>query len=335
MKRILRSVLAIGVLVLSISATALAASSPTVTTGQATNITTTTAVLNAVVRPNGSQTTVGFQYGITSAYGQASGNHVVSAGTKSVTVSLKVAGLTPGTLYHYRVVASNNSGSATGADRTFTTTGPPPASVVTGPAVNILKKAATVTGSVNPEGADTTWVVQYGVSTTYGAQTIPAQSLAKVTTSLPVSATLTGLASGTLFHYRIVAFHNGNVVSPGADATFFTEPAQRPKPRLSTKTTPSRDRHRPYAFSTSGTLAGASFIPASSRCTGTVKLGYFLGRRRIGTAVASVGPDCKFTASNSFRRVRATTPATIKIKIHFNGNGYLAPTDRTNSVTAG
>ena len=334
-KRILRSVLAVGVLVLGLSGTALAASSPAVTTGQATKITTTTAVLNAAVRPNSSQTTVGFQYGITSAYGQVSGNHVVGAGAKSVTVSIKITGLTPGTIYHYRVVASNNSGSAIGTDRTFTTAGPPPAAVVTGPAVSILKTAATVTGSVNPEGADTSWVVQYGVSTTYSAQTIPSQSLAKVSTSLPVSASLTGLASGTLFHYRIVAFHNGNVVSAGADATFFTEPAQRPKPRLSAKTTPSRDRHRPYAFSTSGTLGGANFIPAASRCTGTVKLGYFVGSRRIGTAVALVGPDCKFAASNSFRRLRAATPATIKIKIHFNGNGYLAPTDRTNSVTAG
>jgi hypothetical protein len=334
-KRILRSVLGVAVLVLSITGTALAASSPTVTTGPATKITTTTAVLNADVRPNGNATTVGFQYGITSAYGLASNNHAVGAGAKSVIVSITITGLSPGTIYHYHVVASNNSGSTSGADRTFTTAGPPPAAVVTGPAVNILKTAATVTGSVNPEGADTSWVVQYGISTTYGAQTIPVQPLAKVATSLPVSATLTGLASGTLFHYRIVAFHGGNVVSAGADATFFTEPSRRPKPRLSARTTPSRDRHRPYAFSTSGTLGGASFIPAASRCSGTVKLGYFLGRRRIGTAVASVGPDCKFTASNSFRRVSAATPATIQIKIHFNGNGYLASADRANSVTAG
>ncbi len=335
MKRTTQSLLAIVVLGLSITGVAWAASSPTVTTGPVTGLTTTSATLTATVNPNGNQTGVGFQYGITSAYGQASNTHSVGAGTKPVKVTSAIIGLTPGTVYHYHVIALNKAGSATGADRTFTTSGPPPAAVVTGPPVNVFKTAATVTGSVNPEGADTTWAVDYGLSTNYGAETVPAQPLAKVVTSLPVSATLAGLSPATLFHYRIVAFHNGNVVSTGADATFFTEPAQRPKPRLSARTTPGRDRQRPYAYSTSGTIGGAGFIPASSRCAGTVNLAYFLAKRRIGTAIASVGPDCKFTVDNSFRRVKAATPATIQIKLHFNGNGYIASADRTNSVTAG
>ncbi len=335
MKRTTTSLLAVAVLGLSITGVAVAASSPTVGTGPATNITDTSATLTATVNPNGNQTGIGFQYGITSAYGQASSTHQVGGGTKPVTVKSTITGLTPGTVYHYHVVALNKAGTASGADRTFTTTGPPPAAVATGPAVNVLKTVATVTGSVNPEGADTTWAVQYGLSASYGAETVPAQPLAKVATSLPVSTTLAGLSPATLFHYRIVAVHNGNVISTGADATFFTEPDRPPKPRVSAKTTPGRDRHRPYAYSTSGTIGGAGFIPATSRCSGTVTVGYFLGKRRIGTVVAPVGPDCKFTADNSFRRVKAATPATILIKIHFNGNGYIAPADRINSVTAG
>jgi hypothetical protein len=334
-KRTTRSLLAVVVLVLSITGVAVAASSPTVKTGPASRVSDTSETLTATVNPNGNETGVGFQYGITSAYGQASNTHPIGTGNKPVTVTSTITGLTPGTVYHYHVIALNKAGSASGADRTFTTSGPPPAAVVTGPPVNVLKTVATVTGSVNPEGAETSWAVQYGLTTNYGVETVPAQPLAKVVTSLPVSATLTGLAPATLFHYRIVAFHNGNVTSTGADATFFTEPDRRPTPRLSAKTTPGRDRHRPYAYSTSGTIGGASFIPAASRCSGTVKLGYFLGKRRIGTVVAPVGPDCKFTADNSFRRVKAATPATIQIKIHFNGNGYIAPADRTNSVTAG
>ncbi|MGB9185324.1 MAG: fibronectin type III domain-containing protein [Solirubrobacteraceae bacterium] len=335
MKRTTTSLLAVAVLGLSITGVAVAASSPTVATGPATNITDTSATLTATVNPNGNQTGIGFQYGITSAYGQASGTHQVGGGSKPVTVKSTITGLTPGTVYHYHVVALNKAGTASGADRTFTTTGPPPAAVATGPAVNVLKTVATVTGSVNPEGADTTWAVQYGLSASYGAETVPAQPLAKVATSLPVSATLAGLSPATLFHYRIVAYHNGNVISTGADATFFTEPDRPLKPRVSAKTTPRRDRHRPYAYSTSGTIGGAGSIPATSRCSGTVKVGYFLGKRRIGTVVAPVGPDCTFSADNSFRRVKAATPATILIKIHFNGNGYIAPADRTNSVTAG
>ncbi|MGH2869472.1 MAG: fibronectin type III domain-containing protein [Solirubrobacteraceae bacterium] len=335
MKRTTTSLLAAVVLGLSITGVALAASSPTVRTGRAVSVSNTSETLTATVNPNGNETGVGFQYGITNAYGQSGTNQAVGAGAKPVTVKSTITGLTPGTVYHYHVFALNKAGSASGADRTFTTSGPPPAAVVTGPPVNVRKTVATVTGSVNPEGAETTWAVDYGLTTNYGVETVPAQPLAKVATSLPVSATLAGLAPATLFHYRIVAFHNGNVTSTGADATFFTEPARRPNPRLSAKTSPGRDRHRPYAFSTSGTIGGASFIPAASRCSGTVKVGYFLGKRRIGTVVAPVGPDCKFTADNSFRRVKAATPATIRIKIHFNGNGYIAPADRTNSVTAG
>jgi hypothetical protein len=334
-KATIRSLFAVAVLGLSITGVAIAASSPTVTTGPATKITNTSATLTATVNPNGNETGVGFQYGITSAYGLSSNNHPIGGGAKAVKVTSTITGLTPGTVYHYHVLAVNKAGSASGADRTFTTSGPPPAAVVTGPAVGVRKTVATVTGSVNPNGADTTWVVQYGLSTNYGVQTNPPQPLARVVTSLPVSATLSGLAPATLFHYRIVAYHNGNVVSAGADASFFTEPDRRPTPRLSAKTTPGRDRHRPYAYSTSGTLGGAGFIPAASRCSGTVSLSYLLGKRRIGTVVAPVGPDCKFTADNSFRRVPAATPAKIQIKIHFNGNGYIAPADRTNSVTAG
>lgn len=335
MKRTIRSLLAFAMLGLVVTGVAMAASSPTVRTDRATNITDTSATLTATVNPNGNQTGFDFQYGLTSAYGQASPSRPVGSGTKSIPVTAKIIGLTPGTLYHYHVAALNRAGAASGADRTFTTTGHPPAAVVTGPPVSVGKTVATVTGSINPEGAVTQWVIQYGLDTNYGAQTNPAQTLAPTTTSLPVSATLSGLSPATLFHYRVVAFHNGNVASAGADATFFTEPSRRPKPRLSARTRPGRDRHRPYAFSTSGTLAGAGFIPATSRCSGTVKLGYFLGRRRIGTVVAPVGPDCRFTADNSFRRIKAATPATIRIKIHFNGNGYIAPADRTNSVTAG
>ncbi|MGI9184307.1 MAG: hypothetical protein ACR2GZ_04965 [Solirubrobacteraceae bacterium] len=335
MKRITRSLLAVVVLGLGITGVAVAASSPTVTTGPASSVSNSSETLTATVNPNGNQTGVGFQYGITNAYGQSSTTHPVGGGTKPVTVKSTITGLTPGTVYHYHVVALNKAGSALGADRTFTTSGPPPAAVVTGFPVNVRKTVATVTGSVNPEGAQTSWAVEYGLTTSYGAQTIPAQPLAKVVASLPVSTTLSGLSPATLFHYRIVAFHNGNVTSTGADATFFTEPDRPPKPRLTAKTSPGRDRHRPYAYSTAGTVGGASFIPAASRCSGTVKVGYFLGRRRIGTVVAPVGPDCKFTADNSFRRVKAATPAKIQIKIHFSGNGYIAPADRTNSVTAG
>lgn len=335
MSRTIKLLIATLVAGLATTGVAAAASTPAVTAESAVNVANTTATLTATINPNGSATGYSFQYGPTNAYGLSTTSHRLHAGSHPVMVHINIAGLTPGTPYHFHVSALNGAGSASGADKTFTTTGPPPAAVVTGPAVNVGKTGATATGSINPQGAATTWAVQYGVSSNYGSQTIPPQSLAAVSTSLPVSAALSGLAPGTLFHYRLVAYHGGNIVSTGADATFFTEPSTRPKPRLSVHSSPSRDRRKPYAFTTTGKLTGANNIPSTYKCSGTATLKYYLGRKKIGSVIAQVGPDCSFSEQNSFRRVRAATPARVTIKVHFNGNGYIAPVDRSNAVTAG
>ncbi len=335
MSRISKSLTATLVAGLSIAGVAAAASTPAVTAESAVNVGTTTATLTATINPNGSTTGYSFQYGPTTAYGFSSKSQRIGSGNKGVRVHINIAGLTPGTLYHFHVAALNRAGTASGADKTFTTTGPPPAAVVTGPAVNVGQTIATATGSINPQGAATTWAVQYGVSSTYGSQTIPAQPLAAVSTSLPVAVALSGLAPGTLFHYRLVAYHGGNITSAGADTTFFTEPSPRPKPRLNVHSSPSRDRSRPYTFTTTGKLSGATNIPSASKCSGTAILKYYLGRRRIGSVAAQVGPDCSFSGQNSFRRVRAAIPAHITIKVHFSGNGYIAPVDRQDTVTVG
>lgn len=335
MSRILKSLIVMVAIGLTTVGIAAAASTPSVTAESAVNIGDTTATLTATINPNGSATDYSFQYGPTSAYGFSTNSRRLSAGSRPVAVHIDVAGLTPGTAYHFHVVALNSAGTASGTDKTFTTTGPPPAAVVTGPAVNVGKTVATATGSINPQGAATTWAVQYGVSTNYGSQTIPAQPLAAVATSLPVSAVLSGLAPGTLFHFRLVAYHGGGITSAGADVTFFTEPSTRPKPRLTVRTTPSRDRRKPYVFTTTGHLGGASRIPSAAKCSGTASLKYYIGRKKIGSVAVQVGPNCSFSDQNSFRRVHAATPARITLKVHFNGNGYIAPVDRSNTVTAG
>ena len=335
MSRIIKSLLAAAVAALTIAGVAAAASTPSITAESATNVANQTATLTATINPNGSATGYVFQYGPTSAYGSSTNSHTIHAGTKPVTVHVNIAGLTPGTPYHFHVAALNGAGSAAGTDKTFTTTGPPPAAVVAGPADNVGKTIATPTASINPESAPTSWAVQYGTTVNYGSQTIPAQPLAAVNTSLPVSVNLTGLASGTLFHYRFVAYHNGDVVSSGADGTFFTEPAVRPKAGMTVHTTPGIARKKPYTFTTKGKITGGNAFPTASKCTGTVALKYYVGRKQIGNEAAQVGPDCSFSIQNAFRHVRAATPARITIKVHFNGNGYLAATDRTNTVTAG
>ena len=81
---------------------------------------TQSARVSATVSPNGADTTYYFQFGTTSGYGQTTPPLTV-AGSGSHKVFADLAGLTPATKYHYRILASNSAGASTGADRTFTT----------------------------------------------------------------------------------------------------------------------------------------------------------------------------------------------------------------------
>ncbi len=315
-----------------ITGVAVAASSPTVATEPATFIHDFSARLRGSVNPNGTRTGYVFQYGLTNAYGLQSKSHLAGAGHKPVAVSVAVVKLSPGTLYHYRVVALNRSGATMGADRTFKTTGPPPPGVVTGAPVGVGKTTATVTGTVSTNGAATTWKVEFGVTTAYGFQTF-AQVIPKSATPTAVSVQLTGLTPGATFHYRFVGLHSGAVVSDGADETFFTEPATRARTRITAHTRPGRDRHSPFVFSTHGRVNGGSSMPAAVRCTGTIRETYFRGHHRMASALLPVAPDCTFSTNFKFRHVRGRGATRLRIKLHFRGNGYIAPSSRTNRVT--
>jgi hypothetical protein len=96
---------------------------PLVVTEPATNVTLNGATLRGSVNPFGLSTTFYFQWGATTAYGnripatdQSAGN-----GTGAQAVSQDLAGLTPGTTVHYRVVAANSFGTVFANDQSFTT----------------------------------------------------------------------------------------------------------------------------------------------------------------------------------------------------------------------
>jgi PKD domain len=79
------------------------------------------ATLNGTVNPDGDATTYSFQFGKTNAYGSGTRHGTVGSGNSGRQVSASISGLTPGTTYHYRVVAGNSKGTTVGADHTFMT----------------------------------------------------------------------------------------------------------------------------------------------------------------------------------------------------------------------
>lgn len=314
--------------VLAASATtAVAATSPSVTTGAATSVHDNSAVLNGTVNPNGAGTTYYFQWGTTTGYGATSAAHSAGSGTTAVAVHTTASHLTPGTTYHYRLVASSSGGTSAGADRTFTTTGYPPPAVATGPTTYVSTNSAVVNGSINPRGDRTAWTVQYGTTTGYGVQTF-SRSVPAGNSPVSVSATLHGLAAGTIFHYRFVASHGGSIVSYGGDQQFMTYPSARPVPSVRGRTTPSRRRHKPFAFTTTGRVSH-SWIPAGYACTGQVRIRFFLGGRAVKATTVPLAQNCTFAARTVFGRRPGRAPKNVPVRLNafvrYLGNGYLAP----------
>ena len=234
----------------------------------------------------------------------------------------------PGTTYHYRLVATNGAGTTIGADRTFTTAGNPPPSVATGPATQVGKNSATVTAVISPNKQATTYYFQYGTSTAYGAQTIPA-TVAAGTAPVTVAITLTGLEARTIFHYRVVALHGNTAPQPGLDATLMTLPRHRPAPRIRARTTPSHDAHKPFVFTTSGTVKGPNWIPSIYDCRGNVTVRFLFGGRRIGSTLLPLQPNCKFAGQTVFNHLphhgHLPRPVTLTVVVRYAGNGYLTP----------
>ncbi len=188
------------------------------TTSPASSVGSTSAKLNGKVDPNGRTTTYLFEYGPTTAYGTKSSSSSAGSGSSATTVSKTVTGLKSGVTYHFRLVATSDAGTSTGSDQVFTTLSAP--AVVTGQASAVGPTSATLGGSVNPNGASSTWYVEYGTSTSYGSKT-SSRSAGSGTAVQAVAVAVSKLTPGVTYHFRLVA-SNSVGTTRGADVTFQT-----------------------------------------------------------------------------------------------------------------
>jgi hypothetical protein len=90
----------------------------------------------------------------------------------------------------------------------------------TGAATNVTLHLATLHGTVNPGGDETTYRFRYGLTKRYGRLT-PAESAGAGASPVQVSAQLDGLRFGRTYHYRLIA-DNSSGHAAGADRTFRT-----------------------------------------------------------------------------------------------------------------
>jgi hypothetical protein len=132
-------------------------------------------------------------------------------------VNADLLDLSPGQTIHYRLVATNAKGTATGPDLQYTLPTDTRPQARTGPASRVAGGTAKVEGRLNPLGQPTQFHFQFGTTTEYGHQTTPRYGGRQITPRLAFD-TLTGLQPGTLYHYRLVA-RNDTGTSHGDDRT--------------------------------------------------------------------------------------------------------------------
>ena len=96
---------------------------PVVSTSAAEAVGQTSATLTGSVDPEGLPSTYRFEYGTSTGYGSTWPVLQVYAGSASTSqvVAIGVPNLSPGTTYHYRLVAGNEDGTTYGVDESFTT----------------------------------------------------------------------------------------------------------------------------------------------------------------------------------------------------------------------
>ena len=213
--------------------TTTSASAPTLSTSPPTNRGQTGVTLNGFVNANNAATSYSFEYGPSPSLGLATPAGSLGGDTTAA-VSAALTGLSPGTVYYYRLSGSNSFGSAQSALGSFATLPNAPPVVATGAASAVGSSSATVSATVDPRGNPTTYAFEYGTSPALGASTAAAV-LAAGDSPQAVSTTLTGLAPTTTYYYRVVATNSAGGPVAGAVASVHDRGCAAPAAAASTR----------------------------------------------------------------------------------------------------
>ena len=184
---------------------------PLINTEAASNITATTATLNADITYNGGViiTARGFVYATSNTgliIGATGVTDVTVSGTTGVFTE-NITGLTAGTAYFYAAYAINSVDTTYGAVQSFTTLAKPTASTTA--ASNITSTTATLNGNITSDGGATISArgfVYARSNTDY--LTIGATGVTDVAlsgTTGVFTENITGLTAGTIYYYRAYA----------------------------------------------------------------------------------------------------------------------------------
>ena len=317
---------------------------PTATTYSATSVSGTTVTLNGRVDPGNLQTAVTFCYGtdpgLAGCTTVSATQSPLVASTDDTSVSASLVGLSMGTTYYARVIATNGAGTANGSIVTFTTTNVP--AVLTGQATFLRTSGtvATLNGTVNPNGLSTNVSFCYGSTPTLsGCTTVPATQspLSASRVSSAVSADVSGLAPSTVYYFTVIATNDLGRTA-GSTVTFTMPSASASGPTISSVTPGTGS----IAGGTSVIITGTNFsttskptvlfddsaatVTASTSTSITATSPAFAYPGAVDVIVAN--PD-----GQAYRAVNAFTyTSPVRYAVTYDGNGSTSgtvPTDAT------
>jgi len=200
-------------------------------TEAATEVTAASAELHGTLSPGGTKGELEYTFDYNSGLACAgAGSTPVPPGkiteASKEMVEAQATGLSPKTKYTFCLVATDPFGSVPGLEISFETLAAKP-SIQSQSTPETTRMTATVSAVIDPEGADTTCKVQYGLTASYGSEAPCPTGLGEGTTGVPVSVKLTGLQPEEIYHYQFIATNTVGT-SEGhetEDATFETEEA--------------------------------------------------------------------------------------------------------------
>lgn len=149
---------------------------PVVKTDSSTAPYISTVVVKGTVNPNGAVTAYWYEYGQTPTLGLKTPDYVIGSGNVTIYTPAYITGLASNTNYYFRLGARNSLGTTYGTGFTFkTNTVPVPSgtapATITKSATDIAKTTANLHGSINPNGSETTFWFEYGLTSEFGFTT--------------------------------------------------------------------------------------------------------------------------------------------------------------------
>ncbi len=241
-------------------------SAPTVTTGSATSITTTTAILHGSVVPNNASTTDNFDYGTSLSYGSSAtaDQSPLTAGGTAVATTATVTGLTQNQLYHFRDPATNSQGTTNGSDASFTTV--PDAPVTIAPS-SFSSSGFTANWTGGAGNAPATYTLDVATDAGFTSM-VSGYPLAGIAST---SSAVSGLTAGSTYYYRVRGVDVGGTSSNSNTTSANTIPGA-PTATAATSLTPVSFQANWTA--PSGTVTGYRLDVATDVGFGSMVSGY-------------------------------------------------------------